>query len=353
MKNLIRMLAVACVLQVAARFTLITLAADRSDVIKQQMSVTNGGTLTIRADRGSIDVTNSAEGAISVEVQRKAKGAEAEEVLKQHQVNISQTDNEVTITGSMTNTLLTRSGSPRMEVRFLVSIPRQFNVDLQTSKGGITVQPLEGDARVVAAGGNVHVASVTGRLHVEVSDGSIRIGSCGGALSATASAGNIKVGECAGDATVESGGGNIDLTTTRGTVKATTSGGSIRVRESIRDLLLRAASGGITVDQASAGVDAESSAGPIQVGFSAFSTRDSTLVSAAGVITVYLPPSAGLNVDAAATGGDVSCDFPVRLEGEPKPGELHGTINGGGNTLKLEATGGGIRLRKRIPAIRE
>jgi DUF4097 and DUF4098 domain-containing protein YvlB len=348
MKNVIRIAAFAWVLPLLARLTLATLAADTSDVIKQQIAVTNGGRLILRADRGFIDVTNSMDGVVAIEVQRKAKGSAAEQMLMRHQVDISQSGNDVRLTAALTNAPLSPAGSPRLEIRFLISIPRQFHVDLQTSKGGISVQELDGDVRAVGAGGNIALAAVGGHAHVEVSDGSIRVGTCGGGVTATASAGNIKIGECAGDATVETAGGNIDLAVTRGTVKATTSGGSIRVREAARDLVLKAASGGITVDSASAGVDAESSAGPIQVGFSAAPTKDSTLLTAAGAITVYLPASAGVSVDAQATGGAISSDFPMMLEKEAESGELRGTMNGGGNTLKLEATGGGIRIRKRV-----
>ena len=49
------------------------------------------------------------------------------------------------------------------------------------------------------------------------------------------------------------------------------------------------------------------------------------------------------DVRAEATGGDVSCEFP--FEGRMKDESLHGKINGGGNQIRLESSGGSIAIR--------
>ncbi|MBI3194409.1 MAG: hypothetical protein HYZ34_08100, partial [Ignavibacteriae bacterium] len=52
------------------------------------------------------------------------------------------------------------------------------------------------------------------------------------------------------------------------------------------------------------------------------------------------PDTISGDIDADATGGNVSCDLPFK--GKLKDDNLRGTINGGGNEIVLETSGGNI-----------
>ena len=47
-------------------------------------------------------------------------------------------------------------------------------------------------------------------------------------------------------------------------------------------------------------------------------------------------------MNAEASGGGVDCDFPI--SGKVREGTLHGQINGGGNEIRLETSGGDISI---------
>ena len=59
---------------------------------------------------------------------------------------------------------------------------------------------------------------------------------------------------------------------------------------------------------------------------------------------IALDPSAGLDLDAAASGGSVVADIPVTVKGRISKSALRGKIGGGGELLMLRASGGTIRI---------
>lgn len=64
-----------------------------------------------------------------------------------------------------------------------------------------------------------------------------------------------------------------------------------------------------------------------------------------GRIEVSVPASAAANVDASTTNGSISSDLPVATT-RTSSNSLRGTINGGGTTLRLRTTNGGISIKK-------
>jgi len=68
------------------------------------------------------------------------------------------------------------------------------------------------------------------------------------------------------------------------------------------------------------------------------------LRTSGGRLTVYLPAGVGFDLDADASGGRVDSDVSVDVEGSIRDGRMRGTINGGGNTLRLRNNDGNIRI---------
>ena len=123
-----------------------------------------------------------------------------------------------------------------------------------------------------------------------------------------------------GDLVLETSGGDIIGEDVTGTTRVETSGGSIKLTKADGALHASTSGGDIHVELAdNKGID---------------------LSTSGGNIVVKLPKSITANVNAETTGGEVSCDFP--FSGKLQEGSLHGKINGGGESLKLETSGGDI-----------
>ncbi len=73
-----------------------------------------------------------------------------------------------------------------------------------------------------------------------------------------------------------------------------------------------------------------------------------------GDVYVYLPTNVPLTIDAAidtAAGRQIHSDFPLDIQGDKEelvPSTLrgHGTLNGGGEVLKIRTVAGNIEIRK-------
>jgi len=83
------------------------------------------------------------------------------------------------------------------------------------------------------------------------------------------------------------------------------------------------------------------------VDFAGVPTADCDLHTTGGNVKAKLPASAAVTIDADTTGGSVATQLPVQIEGKHHENRLHGTINGGGPTLKLHTMGGDIDIIKR------
>jgi DUF4097 and DUF4098 domain-containing protein YvlB len=63
-----------------------------------------------------------------------------------------------------------------------------------------------------------------------------------------------------------------------------------------------------------------------------------------GRIEVELPRDLAVDVDASTTNGDIATDLPVAAT-RTSSNSLRGTINGGGTSLRMRTTNGGIAIR--------
>lgn len=107
----------------------------------------------------------------------------------------------------------------------------------------------------------------------------------------------------------------------------------VDVRTDGGDVRVDGVGGGVVVRTASGSVEVAEVAGPVDV-----ETRR-------GGIAVDVPAELGAELDALTDGGRVMVEHAVRTRGTLDPGQLRGTINGGGPVLRLRASGGSILVR--------
>jgi DUF4097 and DUF4098 domain-containing protein YvlB len=73
---------------------------------------------------------------------------------------------------------------------------------------------------------------------------------------------------------------------------------------------------------------------------------DVELTTVNGGITVDLPASASMEVDASTVNGSMSTDFPLTIRGKWGPRRMSGTVGQGGRTLSLSTVNGSMQLRR-------
>lgn len=286
---------------------------------KKSFDVSWGGKLFIDTDKGSIIVETHNSEEIEVEMLLTAKTNDeeyAEKLFNSFKVEYDHNGSDLNIVGkfkggkSWLSNLFGGSKSNKLRVKFILTVPEKYNVDLNTSGGGISVGDLEGFVEARTSGGGLKFGNITGDIDGKTSGGGITIGECKGNIDIKTSGGGIKIKKC------------------EGTVDARTSGG------------------GITVNEVYGTIDASTSGGSVYASITEQPNKDCSLTTSGGGITVKLASNIGVYLDAKTSGGSVHTDFPITIKGKIDKSKLKGKINDGGPQLYLRSSGGSIHVEE-------
>jgi hypothetical protein len=242
--------------------------------------------------------------------------------------------------------------------------------------GAMEIGDIGGAVRATTAGGPISLGVIGGEVLCETAGGMISLDNGRGDATLTSSGGPIKVGTIGGSLRAETAGGDVTATRVEGRVIAGTSGGSIAIGQAGGLVNAESAGGSIEVAFAPKGVRAETASGRIRLNdvagqvYAANGTgdiqavfldgaplADSLLETNLGVIVVYIPANARLEVvatiDFAKGLNRIESEFDAirvtPVSDTPGGAALHasGALNGGGPVLRIRNTNGRIQIRKR------
>lgn len=309
----------------------LTLSAQTEEQIDKHFTVSPNGRLVVDVGAGSIEVATHAGNDVIVTGYRKVSRrdkTEEETYLRDHPVSFSQDGNAVTVQARDKNNLGSGwFGSNRMEAKYIITVPTTFNLELKTSGGGIAASDVTGTVNANTSGGGLKFARLHGPLDCHTSGGGIRIDACEGTLK------------------IQTSGGGIEVTGGGGSLAGSTSGGGVTVRDFHGTAQVHTSGGGITLENITGRVEGSTSGGPITARFSTPLTDEVKLETSGGGVNVRVATGSAFNLDAATSGGSVSTDLPVTVVGKISRGSLSGTVNGGGKTMYLRSSGGGIQIK--------
>ncbi len=251
---------------------------------------------------GDVTVTGGDVSSVQVTVNVRGDERDVEDFI----VKFNQTDQGVEVRGRNRENDGWHFEWRNFDVHYDIVVPSEFNLKIETSGGDIVVSDIKGMIGGGTSGGDMNISGITGDVHLETSGGDIVLKNIDGTVVTETSGGDIDGTSLNGDVRVETSGGNIDLREVTGKTVASTSGGDVRME------LLE-----------NKGVDASTSGGNIVIRF---------------------PGSVAADVYAETVSGSVNCDFPI--QGTLEEGSLEGTINGGGQRVRAETSGGNISIRK-------
>lgn len=308
--------------------TLLAASTAFADVIRKGFPVADGGTLHLDGAYGNIKIVTGGAG-VAIEITRDANGNRGERRMREHKITFEQRGNDVVIDSDMDGDRIRWFSwdDDDYEVQWNIRVPDRYNVDVSTSGGSIDLDDIGGTAEAHTSGGNIRTGRLAGRSTLKTSGG------------------NITVGGAAAELHVHTSGGSIDIGDTTGSVEAKTSGGSIRLAGVQGEVLARTSGGGIRIEDAAGSVDASTSGGSIHAHISRQPNGDSKLSTSGGAVVVTLAPSIAVDLDARASGGGVSSEVPITVQGTQDDDSLRGKINGGGPRLVLRSSGGGVRVK--------
>lgn len=271
---------------------------------QQKLALAPGGELVVDAAGGSVTVTGGATDGATVVIT-----STRDDIEDRYSFELASEPGRVRVISRRRGGWSQGFGwNNSGKLHFDVRVPRETRVDLESSGGGIRVSGLKGNARVRSSGGGLRIADIAGDV------------------DAGSSGGGVEVRQVRGDVTVESSGGGVDVAQVTGNVTAESSGG------------------GVHVDGVGGRVTAESSGGSVSAVLTEGNAAGGSLSSSGGGVSVTLARDTRLSIDAYSSGGSVRCELPVQSLGKQTRTTLRGDLNGGGSTLKLRSSGGGIHI---------
>jgi len=279
--------------------------AAHADTVKRTFDVASGGTLEVDTDQGSVHITTAPGSQVRITVLREARSGDDEDF----ELRFDQRGNDVIVEGERPGSGW--SWNKRFKIRFDIVVPEQYDLEIETAGGSISVADLQGDVNCHTSGGSIDVDDIEGRVDCRTSGGSIDIGRVDGTVMAKTSGGSISIDRSGGSVVAKTSGGNITVNEVLGSIDATTSGGSVRATISSQP------------------------------------QADCRLSTSGGKVDVQLADSVAVDLDARTSGGRVHVDVPVMVQGTVGRSSLQGEVNGGGPQLHLRTSGGSIHVRRR------
>lgn len=307
----------------AAAILMLGMPALAQTRIERNLNLQSGGRFILDTDTGSVEIVGgSGSGA------RVVLTSERDDFESLYDVKFEERSGEVEVKVEKKGTV-TKWFKSGAKAKFVIEVPEATEIDIDTSGGSITAENINAQARL------------------DTSGGAIRASRIGGELLADTSGGSITIEDVDGDVNADTSGGGIHVTSVRGNVRADTSGGSITVIDVTGDIDADTSGGGIKIEEAGGYVRADSSGGPIRVSFARGNASGGTISTSGGGITVEVDEGANLDIDAHSSGGSVTFDMPVTVQGKVSKTTVKGTVGSGGEMLKLRTSGGGIKIKSR------
>ena len=304
---------------------------DYEDTITKSFNVKKGQLFYLKSDLGSVEVNTWEQDEVKVVVTRKADTSSkrrAEEIFEDLELNFDQDSEGVKVRAEYSGPKGWLGERRRLKLHFAVTVPKEFNLDVNTSGGSIQVADLIGKIDLNTSGGSITIGKVDGPVNAKTSGGSISAQEVKGQVYAYTSGGSISIGQTAGSVDAKTSGGGITLDGVTGDAEAYTSGGSLNLKN------------------LSGNVNAGTSGGSIYAEITGKIDRDCSLKTSGGSIRVYLPRNVSAELDAHTSGGHVETDFPITVQGVLKKSALKGKINNGGPLITLRTSGGSIYVKE-------
>lgn len=193
--------------------------------INETFDVSAGGTLNLRTQAGSLKIETHDSNTVILEVETDGESADDFEITH------SSNGTDLEIKGELKSR---KRWVNNLRIKFKLTVPNEYNLDMHTSGGSINIQDLTGNIDAHTSGGSITVGSVKGKVELHTSGGSINTEAIYGPLDAHTSGGSINVTfaeQLTEDAELDTSGGSINaylIDNIEIDIDASTSGGRVR-----------------------------------------------------------------------------------------------------------------------------
>jgi len=193
-------------------------------------------------------------------------------------------------------------------LKIKIKLPQKFKINILTSGGDIKIKNILGRATLLTSGGDVTCKKSSGQLEIKTSGGDIHVSGHTGNIEAKTSGGDIFANNSNGDVSLKTSGGDIKIIANNCKINASTSGGDI-------------------------------------ICYLKGSSFPVNLITSGGDISIKLSRQFKTSLKLKTTGGEISVKLPATELIEKTASLFKAKINGGGEQIEAETTGGDILVK--------
>ena len=229
--------------------------------ITKNFKVQKGGALVMDEVRGDITIKTWEKAEVQIhEVKRMDifTKSEAEAAMEESKTGYVQEGNTITIGGPAFDRKWIQS-------TFEIFLPVEFNCNIETQGGELTIEGIKGTVDASTGGGEVTLTKIDGPVKAKTGGGEVLIRSTTQRVFVSTGGGNVELTDCGGTVEVKTGGGEINIERTKGDVSASTGGGDVEIRETQGGVNVSTGGGEIDIIDATGDVTAKTGGGDIHI----------------------------------------------------------------------------------------
>lgn len=287
--------------------------------IEKTFNVQKGGSLVMEDINGDVTVRVWDKNQVYIREIKKMDiytKSEAEAAMEESQSGYSMQGNTIYVGGEGFNRRWIQS-------RFSVSIPADFNCDIDTDGGELDIRGVQGDVEANSGGGEITLHNIGGEVDARTGGGSIEISKTTNKVSARTGGGEVEVTDTEGAVRVSTGGGEVTVRNTKDEVRASTGGGEVTIIGTQGDVDVSTGGGDVEIEDAGGDASVSTGGGEIKIrnidgDFNASTgggavdaeTVKGTLDISTGGGDIELDDIQG-SIDVSTGGGDVTVDITL------------------------------------------
>jgi DUF4097 and DUF4098 domain-containing protein YvlB len=328
-----------------------------------QQAFPSGASLRVVSDRGEVRLVPWDENNIKVSVQKKViadSQSAADKVNAATKPTITVAGDLVTVNANTSSA----SGNHRVDTNLEIYVPRRAAADIATARGKVEVHDRTGDLKISNSHGDVEVGGIQGNVSISLRGGSVRADNVTGDLSLNGRVNDVTVEDLQGSVrltgdffgttrlskianAVHFQSSRTDLEMARldgelvlesGDLRANSLAGPTRVITRAKDIRLDDFTGNVRIEDNNS--DIELTPGKLPLG-------NIQITNHRGRIQLVLPANAAFHLDAHASRGEISSDFPgLNVQSRAHDSQATGSVGSGGPQIQLSTERGDIEIRK-------
>jgi hypothetical protein len=328
---------------------------DFSDNFSQPVNATQ---MRVVTNRGDIKITTSTDNQIHAIVQKALRSDSQDNANRLNE----STRPQLVQQGDVAILDLSSGNYQRGQFDLDLQLPAKVAVSVTTRHGDITVSQRDGNVELSTDHGEVNFDEIKGDAVIHMRHGSISGKDIGGNVTVDGSVTETNISDVRGSLTMTGTyWGDLHLARIAKHVRFTTSRTNLEFSRLDGDFEmqpddLRASSitGPFRLDTKSKAVHLDDVSGEIHI-----QNRNATIElqpklplapidvnNVHGDIRLNVPASAGFQLNAESTGGDINTDFNLQVDNERRNSSVHGSVGKGGPLVTLKSDHGTIEIRK-------